>query len=157
MGESLVRPVLYMMVGLPGSGKTTKAIEIESEQSALRLAPDEWILTIYGHDLDRARRDAVRDPVEIIQWQVAKRVLSLGCNVILDWGFWKKSERSKYKKEAEDLGAQVKVIYLDLPVDELWERISKRPESLKGTLHITREELEDWLPSFEHPTREELE
>ncbi len=52
------------MVGLPGSGKTLRAKEIESKHSALRLTPDEWILDLYGHDLDRQHRDAVREPVE---------------------------------------------------------------------------------------------
>ncbi len=40
--------VLFMMVGLPGSGKTTKAKELEAEYNALRLTPDEWILSLYG-------------------------------------------------------------------------------------------------------------
>ncbi len=98
-----MQAILYMIVGLPGSGKTTKAKQIESKQSALRFTPDEWILTLYGNDLDRPHRDAVRDPVEAIQWQVAKRVLSLGCNVVLDWGFWSHKERTKYREQAEAL------------------------------------------------------
>lgn len=154
--QNAERPTLYMIVGLPGSGKTTKAKEIESDQSALRLTPDEWILTLYGEDLDRPKRDAVRDPVEAVQWQVAQRALSLGCSVILDWGFWSKDERAKYRKQAEDLGAQVKVVSLDMDIDELWSRISKRVESSKGTLHITREELEKWSNRFEPPRKEEL-
>src|SRR4051794_7617325 len=101
------QPTLYLMVGLPGSGKTTKAKEIETEHFALRLNADEWTLALYGHDLDRLHRDAVRDPVEAVQWQVAKRALSLGCNVILDWGLWTRQERNKYREEAEALGASV--------------------------------------------------
>ncbi len=147
---------LYMVVGLPGSGKTTKAKEIEIEHSALRFTPDEWILALYGNDLDRPRRDAVRSPIEALQWQVAKRALELGSSVVLDWGFWSRDERTKYRKEAETLGAQVKIAFLDIPIDELWSRISQRPESLKGTLHITRSELEEWSGRFEPPSKEEL-
>ena len=145
-----------MIVGLPGSGKTTQAKEIESEQKALRFTPDEWITALYGNDVDRPHRDAVRDPVELFQWQVAKRALTLGCNVVLDLGFWAREERTKYRKEAETLGAQVKIIFLDAAIEELWSRISARPESSKGTLHITREELEQWAKMFEPPTNEEL-
>src|SRR3989344_8767079 len=154
--NSLMNLTLYLIVGLPGSGKTTRAKEIEKEYSALRLTPDDWILNLYGHKLDRPHRDAVRTPVESVQWEVAKHALSLGCNVVLDWGFWSKAERSRYKKEAEGLGAQVKIVSLDLSFDESWKRISGRVESSKGTLHITREELEEWSKRFEIPSEEEL-
>lgn len=153
---NLKKPTLYLMVGLPGSGKTTRAKEIEAEQSALRLTPDEWTLDIYGQDADRALNDSMRDPIEALQWKFAKRLLSIGCSVVLDWGLWSKEERKKYRGEAQDLGADVKVVFLDLPIDELWERISQRPESQKGTLHIKREELEEWSKNFEPPTGEEL-
>jgi predicted kinase len=151
-----MKPVLYLMCGLPGSGKTTTAKEIASKQAALRFNADEWILSIYGHELERPERDTVRDSIEALQWQTAKQALSLGCNVILDWGFWSRSERDQYRNEAEALGAEVKVIYLDFSIDELWQRISQRPESTKGTLHITKEELEKWATMFEAPNKDEL-
>jgi len=145
------QPTLYLMVGLPGAGKTTRAKEIEAAHAALRLTPDEWIVALYGHDLDRTRRDAVRDPVEAVQWLVAKRALSLGCNVVLDWGFWSHAERVAYQRQAEGLGARVEVVFLAAGIDELWSRISRRDESTSGTLHITRSELERWSTLFEPP------
>jgi predicted kinase len=151
-----VRPTLYLMVGLPGSGKTTRGREIEAECAALRLSPDEWILALYGGDLDRTERDVVRDKVEALQWQVAQRALALGCNVVLEWGFWSRAERARYCAEAEAIGATARVIFLDLPVDELWSRISRREESQSGTLAISREELELWVTRFEPPTEDEL-
>ena len=150
------QPTLYLIVGLPGSGKTSRAKELETAENALRFTPDEWILALYGHELDRSHRDAVRDPVEALQWQIAKHVLTLGCSVILDWGFWSRAERLSYREQAEYMGIKVKIIFLDMPLDVLWERISKRIESSKGTLHITRSELEHWAAVFEPPTNEEL-
>lgn len=151
-----MQPTLFMICGLPGSGKTTKAKEIEVQQSAVRFTPDEWIVDVFGVDLPRDRRDAVRQPIEDLQWNVAKRVLSLNCNVVLDWGFWSRGERMKYKQEAEALGAKVQIVFLNIPVEELWSRISQRPESQQGTLHITKQELEKWAGMFESPTKEEL-
>lgn len=147
---------LYLMVGLPGSGKTTRARTIASACDALCLTPDEWILALYGNDLGRMERDAVRDPIEALQWQVAERALALGCSVILDWGLWSRAERAAYRKEAEALGATVRVIYLDAPIDELWSRIAGRAESAAGTLQITRSDLEEWATWFEPPGEEEL-
>jgi predicted kinase len=46
-------------------------------------------------DLDRIddTHDDRHNVVESLMWEVAARVLSLGVNVILDFGFWSKSER----------------------------------------------------------------
>jgi len=150
------RATLYLLVGLPGAGKTTRAKEIEVAHAALRLTPDEWILALYGDDLDRPRRDAVRDPVEALQWQLAQRALVLGCNVVLDWGFWGRAERDAYRARAEALGARVRTIALDAEIEELWARITRRAESTMGTLTISRAELDEWSASFEPPTADEL-
>lgn len=150
------KPTLYLIVGLPGAGKTLRAKKIEQEQYALRLTPDEWIIYIYGHDLNRAQFDAVHDSIEALQWQTAKRVLELGCNVVLDWGFWSKAERTRCRKEAEGLGAIIRIEYLPGTIGELWSRISSRQESKKGTLEISWAELEEWAKIFEPPSQDEL-
>ncbi len=41
-------PTLFVMVGLPASGKTTRAKEIEETWQALRLTPDEWMIPLFG-------------------------------------------------------------------------------------------------------------
>ncbi|MGE3273288.1 MAG: AAA family ATPase, partial [Chloroflexota bacterium] len=41
---------LHLMVGLPGSGKTTLARQLEAQYSALRLTPDEWHIRLFGQD-----------------------------------------------------------------------------------------------------------
>lgn len=47
MGE---KPVLTLMVGLPGSGKTTLVKRLEAETGAVRFTPDEWHLFLFGDD-----------------------------------------------------------------------------------------------------------
>jgi len=39
---------LYLLVGLPGAGKTTKARRLEVEVPALRFTPDEWLKILFG-------------------------------------------------------------------------------------------------------------
>ena len=39
---------MFLMVGLPGAGKTTRARELALAHRALRLTPDEWHLPLFG-------------------------------------------------------------------------------------------------------------
>jgi predicted kinase len=150
-------PTLILICGLPGAGKTTLARELESSLPALRLCPDEWITTIIANPSDREELDRLRTPVESVQWEVARRALALGLNVILEWGFWSREERGYSRTEAEALGAHVELRYLEVSRDELWARLSKRNVNLPpGTFAVTEEQLDLWSSWFQAPTAEEL-
>lgn len=100
---------LFLICGLPGAGKTTLAKQLEHSENALRLCPDEWIQPILPDPNDRQEMDRVRGHIEAIQWELAKRALTLGIHVILEFGFWSKQEREYFRKEAETLGATVRL------------------------------------------------
>jgi predicted kinase len=95
--------------------------------------------------------------VEAVQWQVATRVLALGVNVILEWGFWSHEERMHYRTQAEALGARVELYFLDVARAELWARVSQRNANLPpGTFVISEEQLDLWLSWFQPPSVDEL-
>ena len=150
-------PTLHLIVGLPGSGKTTLARRLERELQALRLCPDEWIAALYGNAPPAPILDAARDPVEQLQWAVAARALQLGVSVILEFGFWSRSERESFRAWAAELGAATEVHALVLPEEELWSRLARRNAALPpGTFAITREQLAAWSKVFEPPAPDEL-
>ena len=84
---------LHLMVGLPCSGKTTKAKKLEREYNALLLTPDVWHIKLFGHDLGKYH-EKNHSAVESIMWDHASRVLQLGLDVILDFGLRKKGKNS---------------------------------------------------------------
>src|SRR5687768_3449669 len=145
---------LHLMVGLPCSGKTTRARELEYTCSALRLTPDEWQLRLFGQDAEEPEHDARHTLIEALQWDVASRALILGTNVILDFGFWAREEREDYRSRAKQLGASSEVHFLDVPPEELLRRLARRNAQRSLTDFYIREEMmQPWIPFFHMPTR----
>src|SRR5512138_413401 len=130
---------LYLMVGLPCSGKTTRARELENEVSALRLTPDEWHVRLFGHDIFDPEHDQRHGAIEDMLWQVAARALSLGTNVILDFGLWAKEEREDFRSRARKLGARSEIVFMDEDEAELIRRVRRRNENLTNTIHYIPE------------------
>src|SRR5271165_4835588 len=115
-------PLLVLICGLPGAGKTTLARRLAEEIPALRLTGDEWMAHL-GFDL---HDEAARDRVEVLFWQLAQQALALGQSVVLESGFWLRSDRDEKRLRARALGASVELHYLDVPMDERWRRIEAR-------------------------------
>jgi predicted kinase len=151
-GDSL--PVLHLICGLPGSGKTTLAKQLERDLPALRLAPDEWMARIVCDGYDEAKRAAV----EAVQWEIAARALTLGVDVILENGFWSRSERNDFRARAAALGARTTLHFLNVPRDELLRRLAVRNAALPpDTFRVIEAQLDLWWKWFEPPTPDELE
>lgn len=152
---------LHLMVGLPCAGKTTYAKDLEIKENALRFTPDEWHLKLFGqdyHDDAEARRihDERHTAVEEIMWDTGKRALELGTNVILDYGFWGKSERDFFRAEAKKLGVGFKIHFIDVELDELKSRAKKRNQDGSIAMHFPPEMIDEWSEIFQRPDKIEL-
>lgn len=147
-------PTLHLICGLPGSGKTTLAKQLEEAVPALRLTPDEWMAQVVGDGYDVDKRAVV----EALLAEIAFRVLQLGGSVILDFGFWSRSERDGFRRRASEIGAETQVHFLDVARDELIKRLAKRNAALpENTFYVDPYDLDVWLSYFECPTSDELE
>ena len=145
------------MVGLPCSGKTTRAKELESEVKAIRLTPDEWHVNLFGHDIADPEHNKRHYLIEDMLWQIAARALSLGTNIILDFGFWAKEEREDYRTRAKKLGAGSEIIFMEVDAGELIQRVRARNNNLTNVIHYIPEDLMlSWIQFFQKPDTDEL-
>lgn len=140
---------LIIVCGLPGSGKTTHAKQLEVKLRAARFSPDEWMDALLVDIWD----ESMRGRIEALQWQVGQELLTLGVSVIIEWGTWGRSERDALRLRAKELGAAVELHYLSAPVDVLFDRIQRR--GLENP-PIKREQLALWADQFQTPTTEEF-
>ena len=149
--------VLHLMVGLPCSGKTTRARQLEKQTNALLLTTDVWHLRLYGSDVDTPEHDVRHAAIEKIMWDVAKRVLELGCDVILDFGCWARSERDDFRRRAQQVGAQFQIHYMEASREELMRRLQERNRRApEGVFVIPEADMLRYMDIFQPPSPDEL-
>jgi predicted kinase len=141
------------MVGLPGAGKTTRAEEVAAAYRALRLTPDEWMISLF----EGSQPDGKRDLLEGRLITLALQALRLGTSVVLDFGFWSRDERSALRWLATSAGASCQVIYLPVDEDVQRARIAHRQATAPHTTFpMTEAEVDMWRKQFQPPGPAEL-
>jgi predicted kinase len=149
IGELRAPPRLVIVCGLPGAGKTTHAVQVEQNLPAARFCADEWMDAL-GINLWNSE---ARQRIEQLQWNVAQQILSLGGNVVIEWGTWTRSERDALRIGARKLGAAVELHFLDAPPDVLFDRIRRRGAEMPP---IAIDDIQNWVKLFERPSSDEV-
>jgi predicted kinase len=126
----------HLLFGYLASGKTTFAKHLEVKHEAVRFTPDEWMARLFGDDPPEEsfpeKAEAILELLEPL-WM---RCLSLGVDVVLDYGFWGRKERDEVRAIVERLGASACLYRLHCPDDEARRRIDARNQADRRCLHI---------------------
>lgn len=151
-------PLVVMMCGVAGSGKTTFAGRLE-ERGFVRLSIDEEIWATHG-------RYGIDYPIEMYEQLKAEAELKLRNelvvlvgekrDVVIDFSFWQRKRRDEYKKLIEDAGGEWKLVYLKVDPKEIRERLRIRSQRFdaNAAFTITDEILNSFLNGFEVPSGE---
>jgi predicted kinase len=140
---------LIIVCGLPGSGKTTYSRSLATDRRAIRMCPDEWMVSLGLSVWD----EQFREKVEALQWSQAQDLLTLDQTVVIEWGTWGRTERDMLRLDARALNAKAELHYLSARADLLFERIQKRGAENPP---ITRADIHEWSVRFQIPTEEEM-
>lgn len=148
------QPTLTLFCGLPGSGKTRIAKQIQARTGAIRICTDDWLTDIHADLFDESTREFLQRRLYLL----ARELLCKGNDVILEDGLWSKQERAEKLANGKSLGITVSIHVFDLSPEEQWRRLKHRNENLQyGHVPITKEQLDSYLPMFEKPSSEELD
>jgi predicted kinase len=153
-----MKPTVYLMLGLPGSGKTTFSHELQQELNIPRLSLDEEYAKL-GGDLTSTKwnTNIEAEANETIKYQLKENV-ERGESVILDFCPWKREDRRKYREYIESIGAVSYLYYLEVPHDELKRRLEVRnSDSSRDTHFVTSDMLDAFVARFDPPHSEDYE
>jgi predicted kinase len=144
---------LFLIVGLPGAGKSTRAKELATAHRALRLTPDEWMIPLFGDSMAGGKRFVLEGRLIT----VALQALRLGTSVVLDYGLWGRDERSALRWLARSVGASCQVVYLPVDKDVMLARIAHRQATAPHqTFPMSEAEVNQWRGQFQVPDAAEL-
>lgn len=142
-------PRLYLVCGLPGAGKTTRAIELAQSTGAVRLCPDEWLEALGVSLIDYEFRFRLEPQL----LRHGEELLRAGVGVIVEFGSWARTEREAIRQIAVRTGALAELHFMDAPIEELIRRVRQR-----GGAHapfLVDKVLLEYSSRFERPTASE--
>ncbi|MEV7188759.1 ATP-binding protein [Kitasatospora sp. NPDC093102] len=151
------RGVVVMMCGLPGSGKSTYAQALEG-RGYTRLSIDEVVWTRIGHDaadLDPAEYERLKSAIEQELWKELTRLMEAKLPVVIDYSFWSRATRDRYKRAIENHGCRWELTHLRTDLETLRRRLATRSRrNDANSVTVSDELLERYSANFEEPIGE---
>jgi predicted kinase len=139
----------HLLFGFLGAGKTTLARRLELEYGAVRFTPDEWMARLFGDDPPAESFPEEAGALLELLEPLWTRCLSVGVDVILDYGFWRRSERDHVRSLVEQLGASARLYRLACPDEEARRRIDARNQAAHRSLYIAPATFDTLRTRFE--------
>src|ERR1035437_2131477 len=145
-----ISPTLFIMCGLPYSGKTFFSKQFSAE-NGYRLVSIDDVRESLGLFWGKTDTDAPN-------WQEVFRVvdelivstLKQGESVVYDSANQDEASRSKYRKLAESLACNSKIVFIDTPMEVIQERRLDNQGNLVRA-HIPQEHFESAIQTFVPP------
>ena len=111
---------IILICGKICSGKSFYAKQIKGNENAVILSTDEVTYDLTDN-AQGAGYDQFAKRVNAYLMKKAAEFAAVGCNVILDWGFWTKSDRQMATDYFRSRHIEIEWHYMDIS-DEAWHR-----------------------------------
>jgi len=115
-------PMLYLVCGLPGAGKTTRSQQIVAQVGAVHLCADEWVEGLGMSLVDFEFRVKLQHCL----LAHAGTLLRSQLPVVIEFGSWSAAEREAIRQVAVRERSRTELHFLKAPLDELVRRVRAR-------------------------------
>ena len=147
---------VHLLHGLPGYGKTRFATQLATQRRCVLLSHDEWVLRLCGARPTAAQIAAVREPIHAMLWTTMARIVAAGSDVVLDHGFWTRSDRDEARARVQAAGAAHLLYCFECSAQLAWERVRQRNHlDAADSLHIDEEAFWVFAGRIEAPMPDE--
>lgn len=152
MENKLQHPTLFMLVGIPGSGKTYLARQLSRQLDITRVSGEQIRSTLLNHTKSRKTEEQlVRKTALFLIEELLKHGLSVICDIPLN----KNDRRSELRKLAKTRRVKVVTIYQQLDRQAAWLRCQSRHSRQaddRFALKLDRETFSKLCNELEPPT-----
>lgn len=146
-------PTLYLLCGMPFSGKTTLGKTIARQLDSSYISLDE---------INEARGLRGGDGISIEEWEKTHSIAILQMqtmmptsqDIVLDDTNCFRWLRDRFRQLAAEYNYQTTVVFVDVPVSEIWQRMSANQKT--QTRHMVKPEIiKEMTKTFEPPEEDE--
>lgn len=151
---------VILLCGKICCGKSTYAQVLKKKLNAVVLSCDELMLSLFDEHLGERHSEILRKS-KVYLYNLTEQIISTNTNVILDFGFWSKSERSNVKVYFNKKGIETELHYIKVS-DTAWLRnIEKRNLNIKSgdlkNYYIDDNMKHLFSKRFEEPDKDEID
>ncbi|MGC4175715.1 AAA family ATPase [Demequina sp.] len=141
---------LYVLTGLPGSGKSTHAATLAAATGAAHVAMDDEVMARGLSLVDYESRFALQPEVEA---RIAG-MLADGHDVIAEFGSWTREERDRLRELAGASGGRTELHFIDASVETCAARV--RARGGLGSEELARDVVEGSSHLYDRPSADEV-
>jgi predicted kinase len=150
------KPIVYLICGFIGAGKTTFAKKLEEKTGAVRITKDEWSICLIGNDPTIDGYEEWDTKIIELSRDVAFQIAEKGIDVIIDEGFWAKEQRDELRRKIDAIGAKAVMYHVETPIETIRDMVAERNNNLtKDSFKISREMLDNYLMYWQPPSEDE--
>ncbi|HEX2946244.1 MAG TPA: ATP-binding protein [Clostridia bacterium] len=120
---------IILLCGKICSGKSTYANQIKQKYNAVVLSCDELMLALFEEQLGD-RHNIILNKVKDYIYQLAEQIAATNTDVILDFGFWTRTEREKVRSYFNSKGIKTELHYIRVSPEVWLSNMERRNESL---------------------------
>lgn len=152
---TLNKPLLLVLYGFPGSGKSAFARQFCEHVQAVHIQSDR----IRGELFEAPRYDKAENQVvdHLVEYML-EEFLSAGVSVVCDIDVNRSVQRRKLRETARKMRAQYQLAWFQIDIESAFTRVAKRDRRKiddKYAQPFNRTEFDGYIRTMQNPTRDE--